>query len=195
MYVISKLFTPISYVRISHPEKRYFDFVLPIITSVLITLVICFLPNKVNLIGKDSLVSVVNGILQILSGFYIASMAAVSTFQKDGMDDVMKGDPPTLKGDELTRRKFLSYLFGYLAFMSIMMYFAGGAIQLVQGNLGQFELLKASWLKIGLVFIYISVICNIIYTTILGMCFMIDKMHSAPERLVIHNKKNNNQDD
>lgn len=190
MYVISKVFTPISYIRISHPEKRYFDFVLPIVTSILITIAIYFLPNQIDLIGKDSLVSLVNGILQILSGFYIASMAAVATFQKDGMDDVMSGSPPIMKGHALTRRKFLTYLFGYLAFMSIAMYFVGGAAQLVQNNLSQFEMLRLPWVRVVLIFIYISIISNIIYTTTLGMFFMINKMHDTPNKLIINNENN-----
>lgn len=189
MYVISKVFSPLSYLLIRHHEKRYFDFVLPAITSFMIVLVIIHLPNKITLIGKDSLISIVNGMLQILSGFYIASMAAVSTFQKDGMDKVMAGSPPTLGKKDLTRRQFLSYLFGYLAFISIVMYFAGGAMQLMQGNFSQSEFLQSPWVKKSLLFVYISIVCNIIYTTTLGMYFMINKMHDSPNELITHSDK------
>ncbi|EBS2696121.1 hypothetical protein ZQ65_24090 [Salmonella enterica subsp. enterica serovar Newport] len=183
MSVFSKVFTPVDYVRIKHPEKRFFDCVLPVITAIAITIVISVLPKSVSIIGKDSLVSLVNGILQILSGFYIASMAAVATFSKEGMDDVMQGEPPKLKKQKLTRRKFLTYLFGYLAFMSIALYFIGGALQLTSSSIKELHL--SSILKAALLFCYLTAVCNIIYTTALGMFFMIDKMHDEKTKLII----------
>ncbi|MDE1489063.1 hypothetical protein KKI90_22850 [Xenorhabdus bovienii] len=190
MYVLSKVFTPISYLRIKHPEKRYFDFILPVITSLILISIIGLLPKTIAIIGKDSLISLVNGILQILSGFYIASMAAVSTFQKKGMDDVMRGSAPTLRDEELTRRKFLAYLFGYLAFMSIAMYFVGGATQLMHSSIKEMSLLSLPFMKNFLLFIYLIAICNIIYTTTLGMFFMIDKMHDEEPELKTNNGNN-----
>ena len=189
MYVLSKVFTPIDYLRIKHPEKRFFDWVLPMFTAAIITLSIYYLPKTISLLGKDSLVSLVNGILQILSGFYIASMAAVATFSKDGMDEVMHGIPPVLKGKKLTRRKFLTYLFGYLAFMSIALYFVGGALQLTSASIKELHLSSYPLVKSLLLFIYLSTICNIIYTTALGMYFMKDKMHDEKSKLIIKDKE------
>ncbi|MEJ1644057.1 hypothetical protein SMA60_27945, partial [Escherichia coli] len=66
-------------------------------------------------------------------GFYIAALAAVSTFSSPSIDEVMAGDPPTLlekfRGQkikvELTRRRFVCYLFGYLALVSFMLFCLG----------------------------------------------------------------------
>lgn len=185
MSVFSKVFTPIDYVRIKHPEKRFFDWILPVLTAAAITVVISILPKSVSIIGKDSLVSLVNGILQILSGFYIASMAAVATFSKEGMDDVMQGEPPKLKKQKLTRRKFLTYLFGYLAFMSMALYFLGGALQLTSTSIKELHLSSIPIVKGILLFFYLTAVCNIIYTTALGMFFMIDKMHDEKTKLII----------
>ena len=121
MFIFDKLFKPIQYLFIKHNEKKWFDFILPFIFALIISLIIHFLPKPISLIGTDGVISLVNGMLQILSGFYIASMAAVSTFQKQGMDKIMDGSPVILFGNALTRRQFLTYLFGYLAFMSIFM--------------------------------------------------------------------------
>ena len=82
MSLFAKIITPVDYLMISHNEKKWFDFILLVIASIIIVSIINILPKNISLIGKDSLVSLVNGILQILSGFYIASMAAVATFQK-----------------------------------------------------------------------------------------------------------------
>ncbi|HEE0139754.1 TPA: hypothetical protein R8G72_000830 [Citrobacter youngae] len=189
MSAFKKILTPIDYIRIKHPEKRVFDIFIPVIISTLITTLIFCLDRPISIISKDGLISVINGILQILSGFYIASMAAVATFQKPGMDSVMDGTPPTLKGKDLTRRKFLTYLFGYLAFASIIMYLIGGGIQLMSPTLSHTQWIKVPWVKITFVGIYLFIISNIICTTILGMYFMIDKMHDEKPKLIAKHKE------
>lgn len=183
MGAFKKILTPVDYIRIKHPEKRVFDFTIPLFLSLVITFFVFCLDKPIVLLAKDGLVSVVNGILQILSGFYIAAMAAVATFQKPGMDQVMDGTPPTLKGKVLSRRKFLTYLFGYLAFTSIFMYLAGGGLQLLALTITNILWLKITWVKFILVASYIFIITNIISTTILGMYFMIDKMHDDKNTL------------
>lgn len=183
MSAFKKILTPTDYIRIKHPEKRVFDIIIPFIVSACITGFIFYLDNPISIISKDGLISVINGILQILSGFYIASMAAVATFQKTGMDIVMDGSPPTLKGKELTRRKFLTYLFGYLAFTSIIMYLIGGGIQLLAPTISHTQWIQIAWVKIILIELYLFIISNIICTTILGMYFMIDKMHDEKPKL------------
>ncbi|WP_145494378.1 hypothetical protein [Yersinia bercovieri] len=186
MSALSKIATPINYIRICHPEKRVFDLWIPALASISIGLFLLFLDKPIAILSKDGLVSVVNGILQILSGFYIASMAAVATFQKDGMDDLMDGTPPTLKGVSLTRRKFLTYLFGYLAFSSILLYFIGGGLQLLAPTIA-----KVAWINIALVkqifvTIYLFIVMNILCTTVLGMHFMIDKMHDNKIKVTLN---------
>lgn len=185
--MIDKLLKPMNYMGIKHAEKRWFDIYLPLCLAVLICIIIFNLPKPIALIGKDSLISLVNGILQILSGFYIASMAAVATFQKEGMDKYMDGIPPKLKGVPLTRRNFLTYLFGYLAFMSILMYFVGGFIQLSASSISFWCTGFHSSIKAILVTVYLFVICNILTTTVLGMHFLIDKIHRPEAKFI---KKN-----
>ncbi|WP_338591360.1 hypothetical protein VXM60_02265 [Shewanella khirikhana] len=180
--MFDKLFKPLHYIAISHHEKRWFDLYIPALLSALICLILYFLPTPVVLVGKDSLIAVVNGILQILSGFYIASMAAVATFNKEGMDEVMNGHPPTIKGEALTRRSFLTYLFGYLAFMSILMYFVGGFLQLAGKSITQISLDLPEIIKYLLVWLYMLAISNILTTTVLGMHFLIDRVHRGKSR-------------
>ncbi|GAK26254.1 hypothetical protein [Serratia liquefaciens] len=185
MTIRSKLVTPLGYFFIKHPEKRWFDIAFPVLFSAIIVLIISYMPKHVSLIGKDSLISLVNGILQILSGFYIASMAAVATFQKDGMDEVMDGEPPKLKGKPLTRRQFMTHLFGYLAFLSIVLYFVGGALQLAGPSIKDIELFSNVYVRILALFLYLFAVSNILFTTALGMFFMIDKMHENKPKLQI----------
>lgn len=197
MIVFDKLFKPLDYIRIKHAEKLWFDAVLPAILAIVCAACLYALPKPVALIGKDGIISLVNGILQILSGFYIASMAAVATFQKEGMDDKMEGIPPKIKVKKrgkkvdklLSRREFLTYLFGYLAFMSILMYFVGGFVQLTSGNIAILTAGMAAWFKYVFVALYMFAVFNILCTTILGMHFMIDKIHRPKQKLIDKNEE------
>jgi hypothetical protein len=72
----------------------------------------------------------ISGLLQILPGFYIASLAAIATFNKGNMDQYMPEPTPTVnvrvRGHSLpirlTRRRMLSLLFGYLSFLSLLLF-------------------------------------------------------------------------
>jgi len=187
MIVLDKLFKPLEYIQISHSEKRWFDWVVPLFFAIIMALIIRYLPKPIALIGKDGMISLVNGMLQILSGFYIASMAAVATFQREGMDDKMHGKAATLNGKSLTRRNFLTYLFGYLAFMSIFLYFAGGFIQLASSSVTIWATGIPLIIKYIFVAIYLFFVFNILCTTILGMHFMIDKIHRSEPTLINKN--------
>ena len=190
MIVLDKLFKPLAYLEIRHKEKTWFDWIIPLLLSILLALIVTSLPKSVIILGKDGLISLVNGILQILSGFYIASMAAVATFQRDGMDKVMDGKAPTLKGIKLSRRQFLTYLFGYLAFMSIAVYFFGGFVQLAQNSISLYTSVMHAHVKAILLAMYFFVVFNILCTTVLGMHFMIDKIHRQKSELIDNKKQN-----
>jgi len=116
------IFTPLRYLLIKHEQKYVWDFVVPSIFIIASIFVVAALRVDIEFTGQSGLFSSVNGLLGVLSGFYIASLAAISTMNGPGLDENMKGDPPTLKvknknkiyTTELTRRDYLRYLFGYL---------------------------------------------------------------------------------
>lgn len=189
MIILDKLFKPLGYLKIKHGEKRWFDWVMPALFAVLATYGLACLPKPIALIGEKSLVSLVNGLLQILSGFYIASMAAVATFQKEGMDDKLDGKSTTLNGKSVSRRQFLTYLFGYLAYMSILMYFMGGFAQLAHSSFTSWVTTANYLFKLAIVWVYFLLIFNILCTTVLGMHFMIDRIHRH-KPILNDNKKN-----
>ncbi|MCP5581302.1 hypothetical protein NL290_27875, partial [Klebsiella pneumoniae] len=58
-----------------------------------------------------------------------------------------------------------------------------GGLQLLSPTLSSAQWAKICWVKISFVVIYLFIIANIICTTILGMYFMIDKMHDEKPKL------------
>lgn len=128
---LSFLLSPLDWWRVRHPAVRALNLAVPGLVALAMAALVWLAPGKVNLFGEFGLVHQANGLMQILAGFYIASLAAIATFNRPGLDETMKGDPPrlkrsgTLKEEELTRRRFLCLLFGYLSFAAIALYVVG----------------------------------------------------------------------
>lgn len=119
------------YLRIVHPEKFVYDLLFPILSVVLGLSLYNLLPIKPALLGESGLLKDFKDVLTLLIAFFVAALAAVATFQRKGLDEVMKGStPPTLSVklhdrtwlQPLTRREFLCYLFGYLSSMSLILF-------------------------------------------------------------------------
>ncbi|KLU14190.1 MULTISPECIES: hypothetical protein [Xenorhabdus] len=187
-----KLLSPLNYLKIKHEEKKWYDLYLPLAGAIFITIVYSYLPNQFKLIGNNGLISQVNGLLQVLIGFYIAALAAVSTFGNARIDDIMAGTPPTLKESfrgkmssvKLTRRRFICYLFGYLALVSFALFSIGLTTSLVGQNFAVwFASASSLWcltaLKIIFVFVYFLMLLNIATTTLLGLYFLAVRIHQS----------------
>lgn len=177
MFVCSKLFSPLNYWRIFHKEKIIFDVALPFACAFIFLLLNnMVIPHKISIIGDKGVINIINGILQILAGFYIASLAAIATASLPRLDEPMKGASPRYLGDSnkgITRRIFLTHLFGYLSFMSLLIYFVGGIAKISILNI-QPLLDYIPPLKFVFSFIYLFFVFNLAFVTVLGLFFMIE---------------------
>ncbi|WPU24495.1 hypothetical protein RI049_07015 [Cedecea neteri] len=187
-----KLFSPLSYLRIKHDEKKWYDYYIPLIASAVVTLVYHFHASEISLVGTGGLLAQVNGLLQVLIGFYIAALAAVSTFTNATIDEVMAGDAPTLKekfrGErfevELTRRRFVCYLFGYLALVSFLLFCIGMVSILLGKSVSGWAITSMTadtiiWAKTLFVGVYLFILVNIVTTTLLGLYFLAVRFHQS----------------
>ncbi len=186
MSAIERLLKPLDYLRVQHPAKLKYDFFIPASLTVVVAALFYFVPKSPPIFGNSGLISLINSLLQVLTGFFIASLAAVATFNKEGMDATMPGDPPKLRIIErgrikiidLSRRRFLSLMFGYLAFVSLGLYMFGGAANLFAE--GAKTAIPAEWHKaVHWVFllVYGFVLSNLMITTLLGLFYMSDRIH------------------
>jgi hypothetical protein len=125
-----QLARPVSYLVIHDQSKWKTDWIVPGICVFITALLYLFLPERPPIFGSSGVLWQLSGLLQILPGFYIASLAAIATFNKDNMDQYMPEPTPTVnvtvRGQSfpirLTRRRMLSLMFGYLAFLSLMLF-------------------------------------------------------------------------
>ncbi|WP_447873440.1 hypothetical protein [Serratia fonticola] len=185
-----KLLAPLGYLKIKHSEKWRYDFGYPLLGAALFTLCYGLMSSPFSILGKGGLVPQVNGLLQVLIGFYIAALAAIATFSNPTIDELMAGTPPTIREEyrgnwivvELKRRRFLCYLFGYLALLSFSVFGFGLAASLFTDSVINFLVLHSSEvvlksLKLLFLYVYCAVIFNMVTTTLLGLYYLSIRIH------------------
>lgn len=140
--VIYQLFRPFGYLTIKKVDGKYiYDWLIPIIFSVVFTLIIYFFSSPLENVVKDGgLVSKLTGFISNLPGFYIAALAAIATFNRVEIDNLLinkttdgiSQSPYIVVKDiknngslmsvevEITRRVFLCMLFSFLTAESIL---------------------------------------------------------------------------
>lgn len=178
-----KILTPLTFLRLQSPDLRAYQWAIPVALTVIALAVFYLLPIKPPLFAEKGLVNTVNGLLNTLVGFYIAALAAIATFNNPNLDQTMKGRPPTLVSvrqgerfeEQLTRRRFLVILFGYCAFVSMMLLSFGVISLLIAPSLA-----KAAWLPIirfAWLAAYFALASSLFVVTLLGLHYLIDRMH------------------
>lgn len=138
MWWLKQLCVPINYLRIRSGRdwlhsKRVYDFVLPIVLAALTCAYFRWLGISFAIFNHPVLIKRISDLLTLMIVFFMAALAAVATFDREGIDEPLEGEPATLKVQNtenarqritkiLTYRQFISYLFGYLSFLSLVLY-------------------------------------------------------------------------
>lgn len=184
-----KVFTVFSFLRLRSPDIYWYQWVYPTVVFILIFGGFLLWGDQYLAFDKEELIGDVNALMGILVGFYIAALAAVSSFSNENLDQVMKGRAPTItmvrKGDEiketLTRRRFLAILFGYCATLAIILYIFG----VLQVHL-TVSSPTAPWAQAILSFaghaawgLYVWIISSLFIVTLLGLHYLVERMHRA----------------
>lgn len=181
------IFTSLSFLRLKSPDIVWYQWRYPLILCVIAQITYWGLPEKPNILGIGGIVASVNGLLNMLIGFYIAALAAVASFPSKTLDAIMKGRPPKLlqiRGGEeqeetLTRRRFLCTLFGYCAFVSICIYCMG----IITGFLWPSLLLSKIFvdLQVLIKFVWLTFyfcsLSSLFTATLLGLHYLIERIH------------------
>lgn len=185
----TKIFTVFSFLRLRSADLFWYQWIYPTVVFFVVFGSFLLWGDQFLKFDQEELIGDVNSLMGILVGFYIAALAAVSSFANDNLDQVMKGRAPTLtsvrKGDAiketLTRRRFLAVIFGYCATLAIILYIFG----VLQAHLtviqpaalwAQTAISIAALLAWG---IYVWVISSLLVVTLLGLHYLVERMHRA----------------
>ena len=184
MSALHTLLSPMSYLRIKHPLKRLVDIWFPI-AGLTIVVPWTLLWPSFNIFGTSGLAANINGLLQILSGFFITSLAAVATFNGSvyNIDQVFEGEKALLDGDALTRRQFICLLFAYLALTSIILYLFGAFGLAAASTLHTSNIVH---IRVAMRVMFASVYCvtlaHVLGTTLVGLIFLSQRLPGSGAR-------------
>lgn len=189
--LLYQLLRPLAYLSIRDRSKWKIDLLLPLIFAILFTLGFFYLPSAPSIFGNSGMLSLFVGLLQILPGFYLTALAAVATFNHPEMDQLMPTPAPTVSVSvggrsqeiELTRRRMLSMLFGYLTFICFTIYFATViAIIVAPGLKAILSVNLHVWATSTFLFLFAFCMGQLIFVTMFGLYQLSDRMHQPDVR-------------
>ena len=189
--ILYQLFRPWGYLAIRHESKYLYDYVIPgfmaLATGVpLMALHWCY---GLDVYSKSGLIKDLVSFLSILPGFFIAALAAIATFQKNDIDELMPS-PTSMhvrQADgsdidiQLTRRRFLCALFAYLAAQTILVCVAFLLIvqlaPVLSELLSLFSHLFVKCIASFGIFLFMFSLWQLLSSTALGLYYLGDRLH------------------
>lgn len=185
-------FRPLFYILIKDPSgnKKWVDWFLPIAAtlSLFILFVLCNVSPKI--VGENGLFQNLKGFLQIMPGFYLTALAAISTFSNKSLDLLLPNPTPTISivyngnkinAMKLTRRRFLNYLFGYLTVLSLFLYFLIIITELFIGSRIITNLFFQNLMKPFILFIYTIFVWQMLFITMFGLYQLCERIHQIEQ--------------
>lgn len=186
--MLKVLFSPLTYLQIRHEAKRWADWYYPLIFALLSAYLVLTYGGAGAIAGEDGLLAKLLVVSSVLPGFYIAALAAIATFNRPDIDELMPAPTPKIfhkiRGErneiELTRRRFLSHLFAFLCFESLAVMVACMFASLVGSSiLDNFIDPVALAIRIGFVFVLLLMFWQMISGTLLGLYYLGDRLYRS----------------
>ena len=183
-----------SYRRIKHPHMKYYVTVLPLTITLVLSLLYLKYIGAQHAMVDGGLIKTVGDIVMLLPGFFIAALAAVSTFQHGNLDELMDEEQcPTMPlrtqgkvaQTEITNRLFLCSLFSYLTAISFVILVIYGCVsvisktfdsdrQIVEAILSSYPTLIGT---AALVILYLFLFASLLVSGIHGLYFLSERIH------------------
>lgn len=174
--------TAFSFFRLRSEDITYFQYVFPTVLT-LVTLVLYeLIQGDYFVVNLDSFVASATTLMGVLIGFYIAALAAVTSFPNESLNSIMSGRAPKIRErtaenlEEITRRRFLSILLGYCAFLSIFIYGVGSVAAAIEVSTDVSPLARSFMTSLWW-FIYTWLLASLLTVTMLCLHYLIDRMH------------------
>ncbi|WP_439852702.1 hypothetical protein [Pseudomonas syringae] len=186
--MLKQMLQPLSYLAIRHPQKWKVDWLFPIIISIFCTWFSINEDWKSDAYRASGPISLLLSFLSCLPGFYIAALAAISTFGRNDIDNVLPEPTPTVKlntrGEniliKLTRRRFLAMLFSFLTCESIALVLFSVLLLSSGATIASIEIwdgLAGHLLSLAMTFMYYTLLMQMLTATFWGLYYLGFKLH------------------
>lgn len=189
---MGQLLTPLRYLRIEHSRMRRYKLWYPLVGAIGAGAIVLWMGKDFNTFGSLGLVDHVAGLLRVMVGFFLTALGLMHSLAFPGLDEQMKGTPPTLRNSEgvdvpLTRRQFLRELFGFLVLLSLALYIYGLLAAVLRPIAGPIlpELVRDIF-RVAFCSTYVFLALNLLTATLLGLYFLTSRIGS--DRAVIERK-------
>lgn len=186
--MLNQMLQPLSYLAIRHPQKWKVDWLFPVVIALVCT--VCSIGEGwvTDIYRPSGPVSMLLGFFSSLPGFYIAALAAIATFGRNDIDNVLPEPTPTVKlitrGEnvlvKLTRRRFLAMLFAFLTCESIALVLYSVLFLSYGSSLAGVEFwggVGSKVLVLGMTFIYYTLLMQMLAATFWGLYYLGFKLH------------------
>ncbi|CAM3349841.1 hypothetical protein PANO111632_15760 [Paracoccus nototheniae] len=187
----STLLRTLFYLRIKSPFSKRYNYIYPLIATSSLIAFLFFAPISVGYWRDGGFFPKLAPLLSILFPFYIASLAAVSTFS--GSTEIDKTFPEDSRGRsvylpmrgkmgeieliEITQRHFLSLLFGYCCIVSLVLLFVASLSSLVSVGI-PIEGVKTRWWFSNITFgVFLFLFFQMLTLTLFAVYYLSDKIH------------------
>ncbi len=178
----------LNYLRVSHQYAPRYNWGYPILLGGIVAAGVLNLTAASSAFEQGGLVVQFTPVLSILAPFYIAALAAVSTFSGSKAIDKPfdMSEPVLLKvigdgGDweniDVTPRHFLSLLFGYCTTLSIFLLTISVFAGLISKAAKALILDHHEVVLGGILVCFLVLLSQLILCTLLGVYYLADKIH------------------
>lgn len=194
---MSPLLSPLRYLTIRHGWWVRYNLVFPGIGGICLAAVAVASPARGLVFGGAGLLNALEPLLAIVGGFFVAALTLVTSDRSDVLKAPVGGqNPPRLKGEVLSRRRFLAFLFGYLAFSS----FALLGVSVLSTLLAA---IAKAWLSESLLAIVENTgaafvggwLAHIAITTLLGLYYFTERLQVSDRRVRMGKSSETHQKD
>lgn len=191
--LVSPLLSPLRYLSIRHGWWLRYNVICPLLGGFAVGAIIYATPNTNPIFGTDGLLKSLEPTLAIIGGFFVAALTLVTSEKTEVLKAPVGGEsPPSLNGEVLSRRRFLAYLFGYLAFSSFALIGISVLAGLLKPLVASFHL--EAWEKIAstLAATFAGAwLTHIIVATLLGLYYFTERLQVSDRRLNFGSRPDN----
>ena len=173
-----RLLAPLRYLRIHHPEKTLYDFVIPFGSGLAAWLVYRILFPDLAIFSDAGLVKYTRDLLIMAVPFMVGALATVAMgFPGQHIDRRPPGAELVLDGRVLTLRQFVCYLLGYLCLVALVTLMASIVAPLLQPSVARILVGAPLWKwavhSLGTLVLF-ELLSILIITTLWALYFLTD---------------------
>ncbi|VXD07763.1 conserved membrane hypothetical protein [Sphingomonas sp. T1] len=171
-----------------------------IIAMFVVTAILCtpfILLPQANYFLKDGFLDKVATFSAVLIGFYVAALIAIATLSSSfaDLDRIITSGvirkPPVdgVKGDKLTRREYVCYMFGYMAFVSLLLTLLIMTITSISPimkpfyvtfcGFGYYSSWSSGWLRGFAIILTMIPISSLSVTTVRGLYYLVERLYDV----------------